>query len=69
MFKFKGTVNGISSGPSCKNGNARFTIMPLKPYIVVFLIQKVFKSFTFIWSDKASKDTVVSQAMSSLHGE
>ena len=27
---FKGTVSAISSDPPCKDGNARFTVVPLK---------------------------------------
>ena len=43
-FHFKGTVSVVSSDPPCKDGNARFTTVPLTPKSdlnVVFLIRKV----------------------------
>ena len=44
IFHFKGTVSVVSSDPPCKDGNARFTTVPLTPKSdlnVVFLIRKV----------------------------
>ena len=31
---FKGTVHVISSDPSCKDGNAQFTTVPLNLYLI-----------------------------------
>ena len=51
FYSFKGTLIVVLSDPPCKDGNARFTTVPLKPLsdqrcgsIVVFLDLKVFKS-------------------------
>ena len=30
----KGTVRVISRDPQCKDGNARFTTIPLKPFLI-----------------------------------
>ena len=46
LFLYKGTtVNALSSHPQCKDGNVRFTTVPLKPLSdknVVFRTRKLF---------------------------
>ena len=56
---FKETVSVISSDPSCKDGNARFTTIPLKPLsdqvFVRYQCFGFFKLFIFICGFSARK--------------
>ena len=48
-MRFKGTVSEISSDPSYKEGNVRFTTIPLKP-----LLGEGFCRYSYKYSGKLS---------------
>ena len=75
----KGTVSVISRDTPCKNSNAWFTVVPLKPLshwcgrywcVFSFLIQILkgtkHRYIIHAWSNKAMKGTVVNWALSSM---
>ena len=44
----KGTVSGNSSDPRCKDGNARFTTVPMKAFSIKYELDIFLKMFIFI---------------------